>query len=180
MITCLAALIFLAIIIHTLTVTYDDTQSIPITIIITIISSSIIALLGGMVLAISASFFTVPTEEPYTETKPIYALQDNITTTGSISGGIFYTTGYIDSELSYFYLTSTDSGLKSEHIPADTTYIKISDNPRLEITYANYELSWIGKILFFPINTSDTAFQNHTLYIPEESITNSFSIDLEN
>lgn len=180
MITCLAALIFLAIVILTLTVTYDDTQSILITIIITIISSSIIALLGGMVLAISASFFTVPTEETYTEAKPIYTLQDNITTTGSISGGIFYTTGYIDSELSYFYLTSTDSGLKSEHIPADTTYIKISDNPRLEITYTNYELSWIGKILFFPINTSDTAFQNYTLYIPEESITNSISIDLEN
>ena len=180
MITCLAALIFLAVITHILTVTYDDTQSIPITIIITIISSSIIALLGGMVLAISASLFIVQTEETYTETKPIYALQDNITTTGSISGGIFYTTGYIDSELSYFYLTSTDSGLKSEHIPADTTYIKISDNPRLEITYANYELSWIGKILFFPINTSDTAFQNYTLYIPEESITNSISIDLEN
>ena len=180
MITCLAALIFLAVITHILTVTYDDTQSIPITIIITIISSSIIALLGGMVLAISASLFIVPTEETYTETKPIYALQDNITTTGSISGGIFYTTGYIDSELSYFYLTSTDSDLKSEHIPADTTYIKISDNPRLEITYANYELSWVGKILFFPINTSDTAFQNYTLYIPEESITNSISIDLEN
>ena len=180
MITCLAALIFLAIVIRIISNTYDDTESIPLTIIITIIASTIIALLGGMILALSAILFTAPTEETYTETKPIYALQDNITTTGSISGGIFYTTGYIDSELSYFYLTSTDSGLKSEHIPADTTYIKISDNPRLEITYANYELSWIGKILFFPIDTSDTAFQNYTLYIPEESITNSFSIDLEN
>ena len=180
MITCLATLIFLAVITHILSVTYDDTQSILITIIITIISSSIIALLGGMILTLGVQIFAAPTEETYTETKPIYALQDNITTTGSISGGIFYTTGYIDSELSYFYLTSTDSGLKSEHIPADTTYIKISDNPRLEITYANYELSWIGKILFFPIDTSDTSFQNYTLYIPEESITNSISIDLEN
>lgn len=180
MITCLAALIFLAIVIRIISVTYDDTKSIPLTIIVTIIASGIIAFLGGVVLALSALLFTTPTEETHTETKPIYALQDNITTSGSISGGIFYTTGYIDSDLSYFYLTSTDSGLKSEHIPADTTYIKTSDNPRLEITYTNYEFSWIGKILFFPLDGNYTAFQNYTLYIPEDSITNSISIDLKN
>ena len=180
MITCLAALIFLAIILRIIFVTYDDTKSIPLTIIITIIASGIIVLLEVMVLTLSAILFTVPAEETYIETKPIYALQDNITTNGSISGGIFYTSGYIDSELSYFYLTSTDSGLKSEHIPADTTYIKTSDNPRLEITYANYVLSWIGKILFFPIETNHLEFQNYTLYIPEDSITNSISINLEN
>lgn len=180
MITCLAALIFLAIIIRIFRVTYDDIDSIPLAAIITIIASGIIALFGGTTLILSALLFTAPTEETYTETKPIYALQDNITTSGSISGGIFYTTGYIDSELSYFYLTSTDSGLKSEHIPADLTYIKTSDTPRLEITYSNCELSWIGKILFFPLNINYTAFQNYTLYIPEDSITNSILIDLEN
>ena len=180
MITCLAALIFLAIVIHIISIAYDDTNSIPLTIIITIMASGIIALLGGTILTLSAILFTAPTEEAYIETKPIYALQDNITTNGSISGGIFYTGGYVDSELSYFYLTSTDSGLKSEHIPADSTYIKTSDTPRLEITYSNYELSWIGKILFFPIEANHTEFQNYTLYIPEESITNSISIDLEN
>lgn len=180
MITCLAALIIIAVLIRIFTITYDDIDSIPLAVIITGIASGIIILLAGMVLNISALIFTVPTEETYTETKPIYALQDNITTTGSVSGGIFYTTGYIDSELSYFYLTSTDSGLKSEHIPADLTYIKTSDTPRLEITYTNYELSWIGKILFFPLDVNYTAFQNYTLYIPEDSITNSISINLEN
>lgn len=180
MITCLAAIIFLVIIIHIIFVTYDDTGSIPFTIFITIIASGIIALLGGVVLALSALPFMTPTEETHTETKPIYALQDNITTSGSISGGIFYTSGYIDSEFFYFYLTSTDSGLKSEHIPADTTYIKISDNPRLETTYTNYEFSWIGKILFFPLRPNYPKFQNYTLYIPEDSITNSISVDLEN
>lgn len=179
MITCLAALIFLVIIIRIFSITYDDTQSILISAIITIICSSTIAFLGGMALILSTLFFTAPTEETYTETKPIYALQDNITTTGSVSGGIFYTSGYVDSELSYFYLTSTDSGLKSEHIPADITYIKTSDNPRLEIIYANYELSWIGKILFFPIEANHSEFQDYTLYIPEDSITNSISINLE-
>ena len=129
--------------------------------------------LGGIILILSALFFTTPTEETYTETKPIYASK---TTNGSISDGIFYTTGYIDSELSYFYLTSIESNLKLEHIPADTTYIKTSNYPRLEITYANYELSWIGKILFFPIEANYTELQNYTLYIPEDSI----SIDLEN
>ena len=180
MITCLAALIIIAVLIRIFIITYDDIDSIPLAAIITVIASGIIILLVGMVLNISALIFTTPTEETYTETKPIYALQDNITTTGSISGGIFYTSGYVDSKLSYFYLTSTDSGLKSEHIPADTTYIKTSDNPRLEITYANYEFSWIGKILFFPLDVNHTEFQNYTIYIPEDSITNSISVDLEN
>lgn len=180
MITCLAALIFLVIVIRIISNTYDDTESIPLTIITTIMASGIITLIGGTVLALSTMLFTVPTEEAYIETKPIYALQDNITTNGSFSGGIFYTSGYVGSELSYFYLTSTDSGLKSEHIPADTTYIKTSDNPRLEITYTNYEFSWIGKILFFPLDANYIAFQDYTLYIPEDSITNSISINLEN
>ena len=180
MITCLAALIIIAVLIRIFIITYDDIDSIPLAAIITVIASGIIILLVGMVLNISALIFTTPTEETYTETKPIYALQDNITTTGSVSGGIFYTSGYVDSELSYFYLTSTDSGLKSEHIPVDTTYIKTSDNPRLEITYTNYELSWIGKILFFPLDANYTEFQDYTLYIPEDSITNSISIDLGN
>lgn len=173
MITCLAALIFLAIIIHIISIVYDDTESIPFTIIFTAVISGTIALLGGAILTLSAMLFIAPTEETYIETKPIYALQET-------SGGIFYTSGYMDSELSYFYLTSTDFGLKSEHIPADTTYIKTSDNPRLEITYTNYEFSWIGKILFFPLDANYTAFQDYTLYIPEDSITNSILINLEN
>ena len=179
MITIIFAIIIIIVGVGISCVSYDEEGSVGLAIALGIGTTSVATIISFMILVVAASFFTTYTVSSV-ESKPIVALQDNITTSGEIRGEIFYTTGYIDSELSYFYLTSTDSGLKSEHIPADSAYIKTSDTPRLEITYSNYELSWIGKLLFFPIEANHTKIQNYTLYIPEESITNSFSIDLEN
>lgn len=117
----------------------------------------------------------------------IKCLNDNLDTEGRITGNIFITSGTIENNQYYYYMHKTDNGLKADKIAADDTYVvEIDTNketPRVE-SYV-YE-GKVNETLMFWLTYQwggdyDTKyiFAYYKLYVPENSITSEYSIDLK-
>lgn len=132
-------------------------------------------------LLITSSFVTEIPEAEVVE-KPIYALQDNFNTSGLYRKGIFYGTGYINEDLSYYFITDTDKGRKIMHQKADNTYIKsTTESPTIEYHYKDTVVkNKIIRVICWPFAESTSRAEDYcVLNVPENSITTEISIDLQ-
>lgn len=131
-------------------------------------------------------------KEKLASTVEIECLNDNLDTEGKITGNIFVTTGYVNTEQYYYYMYETDKGLQTEKIRAKDTYVNVisnSEKPYIEKyaveldkdtpTLFGRMFTWWG--LGIEMNTDD--FEPKTsyykLYVYEDSITSDYTIDLK-
>lgn len=112
-------------------------------------------------------------ESEYIKTNEIEisALNDK----SNISGNFFIGTGYIEEEINYYYVENTEKGKIIKNIEADNVYI-VEDNeekPRIEKYNAQYK----NKICNLIAKNYNNSYKK--IYIPENSITNEYNINLE-
>lgn len=166
----LAAIIYL---------TYWTYQEVTDGIIGTAIMSVLYLIFGGLIafiiIIVSVAVSTlVPNDEQnikLVKTESIVALKDNIGTKGSFYLG----SGITGGNQNYFYVTKTKRGYKQEKVEADNTYIHYTkDNFRIEKHEGVSFKNWYTYIYA----TTPTAVY-YEIYIPENSITRDFEIDLE-
>lgn len=155
------------------------------------------------ILCIFLSLLIPPYESGYSDKETLYStleiecLNDNLDTEGSIRGFYFITTGYENTEQYYYYMYKTDKGLKTSKLKASDTYVNIITNdekPRIEQYVYKSEIkddeisafanlfTWYGFGIPAPKPNYEepkvkTAY--YKLYVPEGSITSSYTIDLE-
>ena len=113
----------------------------------------------------------------------INALRDNLVTEGEFHGSIFGTTGSIDGEISYFYSRTMSKGEKIEHIPANKTYIRHSndEHPHVEVHQSCIDIpKWMEKVFFLKM-FNDKTTDYYVIVAPEGTITNTgrYEIDME-
>ena len=131
--------------------------------------------LAGVVISLLASLLiscsSAAVDYPLIDTKPIYALQDNVT-----HGSHYYIgSGVKDGDAAYFYVTEEDWGMKINSKDTDYSYV-VYDNdeePRVEI----YDGDWANpfiKLLGF-IGPKD----RYKFYVPEGTMTTNINIDLQ-
>ena len=104
-------------------------------------------------------------DEPYAVEK-LVALNDN----NMMNGRFYVRSGYIESDLWYQYIYESQwGGYKTNKIKADSATIFYADD--------NYRVEWYERTrgwLYF--TETDIC---HKIYIPEGSLTNTYSIDLQ-
>lgn len=138
---------------------------------------------AGAALVVSFVAFVVlvmecPKEPSQWEFK-INALQDNLVTEGNFYYG---GRGHVDGELSYFYSRTLSMGEKIEHIPANKTYIKYSEDeqPHVEVHQSRIDIpDWAYKVFWLGfMNPKGTDY--YVIVVPEGSITNigQYEIDM--
>lgn len=137
-------------------------------------------ILLGLVVGITMNFlcmFPVLSfcEQEYrtVDTTEIYALNDNV----GVHGKFFLGSGQVNSEPYYYYIEETNAGKHIGSIRAKNAYICESntETPRIEVQRALWNKYWIKWI--FCLNASDTRYM---IYIPENSVTTDFNVDLSN
>lgn len=134
----------------------------------------IMAALAACILMLSSSMVcSLFAEIEYTvaETKEITALNDNSTA----SGYFFLGSGQVDEEMKYFFVEETEKGKHVDSVSAKNAYVieSNSETPRIELLrpdFKNKGLWWIA----FPMQDPE-----YRIYIPEDSITTDFNVDLE-
>ena len=100
----------------------------------------------------------------------IIALKDNSNISGSFSGSIFISSGYIEQQMYYFYMYETDKGKLMGKISADKTYIVetnekspsiISRQEKYKDERANFwlEPSVVEYYIYVPKGTVDTTYK---------------------
>lgn len=121
--------------------------------------------------------FTCPSEKSQWQFN-INAMQDNLVT----EGNFYARRGHVDGELSYFYSRTMSLGEKIEHIPADKTYVRCSDDeqPHVEVHQSRIDIpEWMYKVFFLKgMNEKSTDY--YVLVVPEGTITNTgqYAIDM--
>lgn len=127
-----------------------------------------ISLLASLVICCSPS---VNVDYTLVDTKPIYALEDNITNNGYYYLG----SGTKDGDAAYFYVVEDDWGMKVESKDTDYSYI-IYDNdeePHVEIYDGEWSNPLIKALGFIgPEN-------RYKFFVPEGSMTSNINIDLQ-
>lgn len=100
----------------------------------------------------------------------LVALKDN----SAISGRFFLMNGSIDSEQYYYYAAEDELGIKVDKVAASECYIQyVESEYRIESYTPVFRDEWRN---WFAIQMKDPYF---IIYIPDGSITEEFSIDLE-
>lgn len=113
---------------------------------------------------LSESSWVYP-DEPYAVEK-LVALNDN----NMMNGRFYVRSGYIESDLWYQYIYESQSGgYKTNKIKADSATIFYDDD--------NYRVEWYERTKRW-LYWSETDIC-HKIYIPEGSLTNTYSIDLQ-
>ena len=114
---------------------------------------------------------TFAKSETYVETSTeIYALQDNIIT----SGTMFLGTGLVNGEPKYYIMQHTDEGYKLETYDTEEAIIVYIDGPPRVDHIHNYFTNPI--VRFF---CGDSGCNGYIIYIPENSIISNYEIDLK-
>lgn len=107
----------------------------------------------------------------------INAMQDNLVTEGNFYGR----RGHVDGELSYFYSRTLSYGEKIEHIPADKTYIRYSNDeyPHVEVHQSRLDIpDWLYKVFFIEwMNSPNTRY--YVMVVPEGTITNTGQYEID-
>ena len=112
----------------------------------------------------------------------INALEDNLVTQGRFRGR-YASRGYIDGELSYFYLRTMHRGEKVGHIPANKTYVQYSEDehPHVEVHQSCVDIPELLNKTFFLewMNSKNTKY--YVLIVPEGTISNTgqYEIDMK-
>lgn len=144
-------------------------------IIVTISSTIFVSIISlfflGVTSAISGSFAD---NIEYTKTQEIniIALKDN----QNIQGSYFLFSGYEKEKLYYYYSAETEYWYKVNKIDASNTYIKYSnEQPKIKI----YSPEFTNSIVKFFALTPMFNDSRYIIYVPENTITNEFVINLE-
>ena len=115
------------------------------------------------------------TEEYHTSWN-ITAMQDNLNT----HGRFYMRSGYIETDLCYYYVYSTKNGLKSSYIPANKTYLNYTtDKPHIERYTRRWNKSWIKWLTCVDAQNYATNDVYYKAYVPEGSVEQSFNVDLQ-
>lgn len=129
-----------------------------------IATSILIGLFASFIVSLSADSHVVVSNEV-----EIYSLKDNFSSSSSFILG----TGSSKSNLKYHYFVNGDNGLEYQSILASDVSIQFDDSPRLII----YENQFKNKSLGFWFCNLNGSYK--VLYIPENTIYQDISIDLE-
>jgi hypothetical protein len=135
-------------------------------------------LIAGIVIAGASTGVSEYGEPVVVEQTSIVAMRDNSAIEGHISGGIFFTSGYVDEKPVYTVLIKTDKGLTTKNYKAEETYIQYIEDgsaPRvetLEMTSTSKAFKfWCG---FDPIKNE------YIIWVPADAdIADDFIVDLE-
>lgn len=144
----------------------------PISFIDLIAAGTLGLLIGASIMAlcsIPANLFADTTYETV-DSFEISALNDNVSTHGKF----FLGTGSMKEEMRYYFIEDTESGKHINSIPAKNAYIheSNSETPRMEKQKSVWVSDWIN---WFCIKPDDIQYH---IYIPENSVTTDFNIDL--
>ena len=135
-------------------------------------------LIAGMVVTVVSMGVSEYGEPVVIEQTPIIAMKDNSAVEGRISGGIFFTSGYIDEKPVYTILTKTDKGLTTKNYQAEETFIRYIEDgsaPRVE----KLEMTSTSKAFKFWCGF-DTAKTECIIWVPADAdIADDFIVDLE-
>ena len=112
----------------------------------------------------------LPTKTELVDTQKIYALADN----SSIEGRQFLFSGYIEEKMVCRYVVNTSKGKHIEEVCACRSFINEGDyEPKVETYQTKFKSSW------YYIFATDWFFDlEYRFYVPENTVTNSYSIDL--
>ena len=120
--------------------------------------------------------FTCPSEKSQWQFN-INAMQDNLVTEGNFYGR----RGHVDGELSYFYSRTMSLGEKIEHIPANKTYVRYSNDeqPHVEVHQSCIDIpEWMYKV-FFLKSMNEKSTDYYVLVVPEGTITNTGQYEID-
>jgi hypothetical protein len=108
----------------------------------------------------------------------INAMQDNLGVEGRFRYG---GRGYINDELSYYYSRTMANGELIEHIPADKTYVRYSNDekPHVEVHQSRLDIpDWMYKVFFLEwMNSPNTKY--YVMVVPEGTITNAGQYEID-
>lgn len=107
-----------------------------------------------------------------TETIEITALNDN----SAVSGHFYLGSGHIGEDVKYYFIEETEKGKHTNSVDADYSYIIESNNekPRIEVYSPEFKNNRV--LRWFAVEMADKEYR---IYIPENSITTEFSVDLQ-
>lgn len=136
----------------------------------------IAVLISGLVavtlwLCSSVAFSFAEFDYNLTKTKEIVALNDS----SAISGRFYLGSGRADEKMKYYFVEETEKGKHIDDVYADNAYIIESNNetPRVEVCAPGFKNDWMYWFAF------PMAENEYRIYIPENSITTEFDINLE-
>lgn len=118
----------------------------------------------------SAIIDKVETTDVVEWVKPIKSVGDNL---GVESNGFVLGTGYVESNLRYYYIEPTDKGDIVNYVDAENCYLRESDKPVLE--KHNYEFK--NKKLELIADTCGLGY--HVMKVPKDTVKYSYNIDLQ-
>ena len=117
----------------------------------------------------------------------INSMKDNLVT----EGYIYYRSGHIDGELSYFFSRTMDKGEIIGHVPADSSYIKYDDDVHPNIEVHQEKIDWdeaTGWKIFDPwlcllarTDLSDNTEKEYIITVPSDTLTEegNYEINME-
>ena len=140
------------------------------TLLIGLIISSIFIIPAIYLIKHSDELSKTPKETIILSESKIIALKDNSNISGSFSGSIFISSGYIEQQMYYFYMYETDKGKMMGKMVSDKTYIVetnekspsiICKQEKYKDERANYwlEPSAVEYYIYVPKGTIDTTYK---------------------
>jgi ABC-type uncharacterized transport system permease subunit len=133
-----------------------------ISMLITSILATILAFVIGHNLMFNVGRYNKKLDE-----KNLYSISDSLT----VNGAFFLASGVVSGDLLYYYVTEDTYGYRVHSVGAKKAFVKFSDEtPNIKI----YTFSLKNKLWGFCLDQ-----YNFIITIPEGSITEKFSIDLQ-
>lgn len=135
--------------------------------------------LSGMIILILAFLLVIalPTK-PYDYSFAINSLKDS----SEIEGRIYGRRGYIEENMSYFFLRDDEFGERMGRIPADKTYIQYNDEANPHVTVYKEKTNspdWLNKLLPISMFCDDKVIR-YEIVVPSGSvIEDTYEIDME-
>ena len=117
----------------------------------------------------------------------INSMKDNLVT----EGHMYYRSGHIDGELSYFFSRTMNKGEIIGHIPADSSYIKYDDNVHPNIEVHQEKIDWDNAVgwkvfdpwlcLFAKTDLCDSTKKEYIITVPSNTLTEqgNYELDME-
>lgn len=152
-----------------------------------ILSTVITVFISGFFTLVVICLPVFPTYD-YSYKFNINSMKDNLVTEGCM----YYRSGYIDGELSYFFSRTMDKGEIIGHVPADSSYIKYDDDVHPNIEVHQEKINWgkaVGWKVFVPWlylfekskNFEYSQEKEYIITVPLDTLTEqgSYEIDME-
>jgi hypothetical protein len=145
----------------------DDLADTILHILLGVLFGIVISLFVGVIAS-----FVFDTKMKLSSTKEIYALEDNITT----SGEFFLGTGYVDGNMEYFYVVKDGKGKRIDSIEANkVTIVDHEGKPHIKVYEPRFKSKFVASLFDVPF-----ALDNYyEFYIPKGTIKQNYNIDLK-